>query len=75
MEKPVMFIDRISIVKMAIILKAIYRFNVILIKTPMTFFTEIEKNNSKILRETQIPQIAKAILSRERIISRYRDRQ
>jgi hypothetical protein len=32
---------------MAVILKAIYRFSAILVKTPMSFFTEIEKNQSK----------------------------
>ena len=42
-DKPCSWIGRINIVKMTILLKAIYRVNKIPIKMLMLFFTELKK--------------------------------
>ena len=65
-EIPCSWVGRINIVKITILPNETYRFNMIPIKLPTAFFTELEQKISQFIWKQRRPQIEKVVLRKNR---------
>jgi hypothetical protein len=63
-----MFMDQINKVKMAILSKAINRFNANLIKIPIQFSRNLESGIINFIWKNKIPKTVKIILNNKRLL-------
>ena len=68
---PCFWVGRINILKITILPNSIYRFNVIPIKLPMAFFTELEQKFSQFIWKQKRHQIAKAVLRKRKLVFHF----
>ena len=62
----ILLLEESILLKITILLKAIYRFSPISIESLMAFFTELEQKYLQFVWKSERPQVAKVILRRKK---------